>query len=789
MGRLFWIMAIAFFILSGPLYSVTVTSPKAGDTWHTGYYQTIAWDSPRNSFDRVKIYLLSAEPNETVETWDLAEDTGSFRWNLLRSFHPGSFKIRIRIGNESAESGPFEIKESFIRVTYPTEMTTVTGPQTVRITWDSSEEMKTVRITKIYNSQEIGSDVIENLHHYDFVIDNIMRGAMRFKIANGNIFTHCDYSETILIRQPSLVVKAPTAASSYFLGQTIGISWETKNFDKLVRVELWDSIEERLIGTITDKTDAEFLSWNPLTPEGKSMDCETLLAAHLTIKVAALNVPDLYARSAGFTIQPPLIDDIVELYRPGQGDTWIMGNAKTIDWHIRDDRFADEEMAISLCRDETPLTTIATIPLSERSLSWTIPHGLAEGSRYRIKTELPRFGISNFSKYFIILGDYCTSEKVSVHSITLDKKEYLFDEDIVMRVELANPSQDAVSGTLRLYVKKDAKELGQYLGETEITMGPEERVELPPITFRADMLFNSPGKYSRQFQPKIIPKNLAFLTCDCIGKSFVIDATRQIPCGIQLIDFSVDKTRYYENETLEYSFTLYNRSEHPFNGDVTVTGSSGFKDARLHTAKGIRLEQGQRKQITGSLPVKDIADMEGKYELKLKGEFFSSDAIFSSGAYEIRRGAKIEVLPLLDSYDLQRSDLTLGRCRFIRKSEFQGGDKAEIYVAVKNNGNVTQREYQITAWNVVGEPQKTTGLTPIRPQERGRVSFKKTFKKTLLPGKTFSHTLEITLQDRKSGTYTLYLEVTPIDPQKENKPIDNRKSLVYKYQAVFQIKK
>jgi len=787
MNRIFGIILLTNIILSAPLYSVTITSPKTGDTWYTGYDQTITWDSRRDPHERVKIYLLSPETSETVETWDLGEDKGSFRWNLLRSFHPGQYKIRIRIGTEYAESGPFEIKESFIRVTYPTEMIKAIGPSTVQVMWESSEEMETVRITKIYNGQEMGSDVIDNLHYYDFVIDKLMHGAWRLKIANGNTFNHFAYSETIWIDQPSLTVQSPSAGKSYRLGETIGIRWEASNFDKFVRVELWDRNEEHLLGIIKDETDAGRYSWETFTLEGKSPDFD--LHASFLIKVVALNIPDLSARSSIFILRAPLMDEIIELYRPAQGDRWVMGKTQAIDWHVRDDRFAEEDMEIQLYRDETLIETIGKAKIKERNLSWNVPNGLAEGSHYRIKMELPRFPISTLSKYFIIHGDYCFSNKVKVHSIKLDEDSYLFNEDIEMRVELENPSADRISGTLRLYIQQDQDELGNYLGEMEIEMAPQSKIELSPILIKAEMLFNSPGKYSQIFQPKIIPKNLPFLTCDCIGKSFVIDASRQIPCGVELIDFTVDKAKYNENEKLEYTFTLFNRSEHPFQGDVVVSGSSGFKEAEFYKGTSIKLGMDQRKQITGSIPVKDIVDMEGRYELKLKGEFFSSDAIVESGTDEIRRGPKIEVLPQLGEHDLQRVDLAIERCRFIGKSEFQGGEKGKVYVVVRNNGNAVQKEFQVAVWNAAGEPQKTTGLVVIRPQVRGSVSLKKPYRRSLQPGKTYTDTLEITFREKKSGTYTLYIEVTPLDPKNDSKPKDNQVPLPYKYKAIFQIKK
>lgn len=792
------IIMLSLSIMSGPLFSVTITSPKTGDIWYTGYYQTITWNSPRNALNKASVYLLSAESGETVQTLYTGEDKGLYRRKFDRNITPlGLYKIRVRVGTEYAESGPFEIKESFIRVTYPIEMIKVIGPSTVRVTWESSEEMETVRITKIFNGREIGSDVIENLHYYDFVIDKLMHGGWRFKIANGNIFNHFDYSQTILISQPSLKVKNLSGGNSYRIGDTISISWEADNFDKAVRIELWDWNAERLTGIIKDEIIAETYSWDSFSLEGKPLDWELLTgkqdpqarSAMCFVKVVSLNMPSLSAKSSFITLQVPLMDEVLEVYRPSQGDRLVMGKTQAIDWHVRDDRFAEEDIDIHLYRDETLITTIGKAKLKERNLSWAVPHGLAEGSQYRFNLELPRYRTSTFSKYIIIHGDYCFSNKVKVRSLTLDKDSYLYNEDIEMRAELENPSADPISGTMRLYIKNDPNELGQYLGEMEIKMAPESQIELAPILIKADMFFNSPGKYSRIFQPKIIPKNLDFMMCDCVGKFFTIDASLQIPCGVELIDFAVDKAKYYKNEKLEYSFTLYNRSEHPFQGDVVVTGSSGFKDVELYKGNNIKLGQDQRKQITGSIPVRDIVEEDGRYELKLKGQFWSSDAIVESGKAEIRRGPKIEVLPLVDTHSLERVDIAIGSCRFVGKSEFQSNEKGKVYVVVKNNGNVLLREYRIRAWSVVGSSQKTTGLAVKRLQERGNVSFSKTYKKNIQPGKTTTETLEITFRERKSDTFTLYIEVTPLDPKSDATPKDNQNSLSFKYKAVLQIKK
>jgi len=798
MRKTFGIVFIYLFVLIGSLYSVTITSPKAGDTWHTGYYQTITWDSPRNALDKVRVYLLSAESGKTVQTLYTGEDKGSCRWRFYRNSTPlGLYKILVSIDGSSTESGPFEIKESFIRVTYPIEMIKVIGPSTVRVTWESSEEMKTVRITKIYNGKETGSDVIENNNYYDFVIDELMHGGWRFKIANGNMFNHFDYSQTIMISQPFLKIKIPSAGKSYRIGQTIGISWEAKDFDKAVRIELWDWNAERLTGIIKDEIIAETYSWDSFSLEGKSLDWELLTgkqdhqarSAMCFVKVVSLNIPNLSAKSSFITLQVPLMDEVLEVYRPSQGDRLVMGKTQAIVWHVRDDRFAEEDIDIHLYRDETLITTIGKAKLKERDLSWAVPHGLAEGSQYRFKLELPRYRASTFSKYIIIHGDYCFSNKVKVRSLTLDKDSYLYNEDIEMRAELENPSADPISGTMRLYIKNDPNELGQYLGEMEIKMAPESQIELAPILIKADMFFNSPGKYSRIFQPKIIPKNLDFMMCDCVGKFFTIDASLQIPCGVELIDFAVDKAKYYKNEKLEYSFTLYNRSEHPFQGDVLVTGSSGFKEAELYKGNNINLGQDQRKQITGSLPVKDIVDGDGRYELKLKGQFWSSDAIVESGKAEIRRGPKIEVIPQVDVHSRERVDLAIDRCRFVGKREFQSGEKGKVYLVLRNRGNVKLTEYRIRAWSVVGSPQKMTELTVKRLQERGNVTFNKTYKKILQPGKTSTETLIIPFQERKSGAYTLHIEASPVVPEDDANPKNNQKILQYKFKVVLQIKK
>jgi hypothetical protein len=226
-------------------------------------------------------------------------------------------------------------------------------------------------------------------------------------------------------------------------------------------VELWDPNEERLLGIIKDETDEERYSWDTFGLGGMPLDYDFADAGR--IKVVALNVPGLFARSSLITIRGPLLDDVMSLYRPNQGYRFVMGKTGPIEWTVSDDRFADEEMDIHLYRDETLLTTIGKAKLKDRRISWDVPHGLAEGSQYRLKMELPRFQTSTLSEYFIIHGDYCFSNKVKVSTVTLDKEDYLFNEEIEMRFVMENPSDDPIHGTMRLYIKKDRDDLGRSL--------------------------------------------------------------------------------------------------------------------------------------------------------------------------------------------------------------------------------------------------------------------------------------------------------------------------------------
>jgi hypothetical protein len=161
--------------------------------------------------------------------------------------------------------------------------------------------------------------------------------------------------------------------------------------------------------------------------------------------------------------------------------------------------------------------------------------------------------------------------------------------------------------------------------------------------------------------------------------------------------------------------------------------------------------------------------------LLISGGFLFSSAIFSQPALKFKNL-------------FARVDLALERCQFIGKSDFQGGEIGKVYFIVKNNGNMAQEEFQITAWNVFGKTKKKSNLESIPPEERGNILIKKPYRRHLQPEATYSGTLEVSFQESKSGAYTLYIEVTPIDPENDGKPKDNQETLSYKYKAVFQIK-
>ncbi len=92
---------IGFFalvvLLSGAAFgqTITVTSPRSGDTWRIGETHAVTWARSGAMDDEVKILLFQGGARESVIA-DRVPNSGSFSWTIPASVEPGRYVIRVR---------------------------------------------------------------------------------------------------------------------------------------------------------------------------------------------------------------------------------------------------------------------------------------------------------------------------------------------------------------------------------------------------------------------------------------------------------------------------------------------------------------------------------------------------------------------------------------------------------------------------------------------------------------------------------------------------------------------
>jgi hypothetical protein len=99
-------MSDNYFSISGPVISVTLTSPNTAQTWKTGASNTITWSYQGNPGSKVRIELLKGGVLDRTISYSApvgSAGQGSYKWVIPASQPAGSsYKIRIVSTSNSA---------------------------------------------------------------------------------------------------------------------------------------------------------------------------------------------------------------------------------------------------------------------------------------------------------------------------------------------------------------------------------------------------------------------------------------------------------------------------------------------------------------------------------------------------------------------------------------------------------------------------------------------------------------------------------------------------------------
>ena len=86
---------IIFFASAAFSQTITITSPRSGDTWRVGETHAITWTKSGTMDDEVKVLLFQGGARVSVIA-DRAPNSGSCSWTIAASVVPGRYAVRVR---------------------------------------------------------------------------------------------------------------------------------------------------------------------------------------------------------------------------------------------------------------------------------------------------------------------------------------------------------------------------------------------------------------------------------------------------------------------------------------------------------------------------------------------------------------------------------------------------------------------------------------------------------------------------------------------------------------------
>ena len=197
----------------------------------------------------------------------------------------------------------------------------------------------------------------------------------------------------------NITIVAPISSSSWGIGSSYNIYWESTGYLSTVNIELYrDGIFESVI----DSNVSNHNSYYWTLPS--SLDH----CANYQIKIIDAFNSSVYDYSDNFGISTKLIT----VTAPDISSLWDINSSYYIYW---DSIGYITEVNIELYRDDVFEITIATNYSNNGSYNWTLPWGLNESSNYQIKiTDAFDLSIYDFSDYFEI-----SKKKISIPGYNL----------------------------------------------------------------------------------------------------------------------------------------------------------------------------------------------------------------------------------------------------------------------------------------------------------------------------------------------------------------------------------
>ncbi|MCX6666420.1 MAG: hypothetical protein NT038_10270 [Euryarchaeota archaeon] len=382
--------------------SITVTSPKGGETLIGGEMHKITWDS-QNIAGYVNIYLYKGDSLIQNLAYISNSYTRSFSWYIDTSLASGS-SYRIRISASSYSdiydySNYFTIDQRTITVTSPQQDSNWYIGETYQITWQSHLAGDTVDIklyektaTDIYftSSQRLSiASSTNNDGSYMWTVPSFLPPTTPYRILIvSTTYDHAeDMSDAFNVIERDIHVTSPLSGNTWFIGEQYNITWDSKNAGDLVSLEFFrEGVMETYLAVNVTNNGSFLWSIPDSFPTGTTC----------MIKIQSTAHPSLSGISEYFSVERKSISVSIP---DDEAEIWYKEEHHRIIWVSKG---TNDTVKIELFLEGVSTRMISSNTSNNGEFLWPIPADLAVNSRYQIKiTSLQDERIFGFTSGYI----------------------------------------------------------------------------------------------------------------------------------------------------------------------------------------------------------------------------------------------------------------------------------------------------------------------------------------------------------------------------------------------------
>src|SRR5947209_4812262 len=363
--------------------SLTLTAPNTGEIWIAGSIQNITW-TKTGTMANVKLEYSTdggaTYPN--LITSSISAAAGTYAWTIPDL---ASSNVKVRVTNTADTTVSDDSNTAFtikggLGVTSPvgTDVWNVGAVKTISWTSTGGTAIPTVNLE--YSKNGLFNDTVviatgvasgPTGGSYSWTVADAIASTVKVRVKHATDATVSADSAAFTIKG-SLTLTAPVGGEVWVLGSSQNITWTTGGTLGNVKLEFSRDNFAADVQTITLSTPAAGGSFAWTVPDAISTTVKVRITLNSDATVTQTS-------PANFKIRGSLA-----LTAPNGGETWIVGDARTITW-TKTGTLADVKLEYSTDGGVTyPNVITASMPAANLSYAWTVPDAISTSVKVRI---------------------------------------------------------------------------------------------------------------------------------------------------------------------------------------------------------------------------------------------------------------------------------------------------------------------------------------------------------------------------------------------------------------------